>query len=411
MKTVWKVTPVSLYDLAGLEGWLEEMACRGLFPNWVGSNFSSFSRTGTPGARFRLESADGKERPEEDRLELYRESGWEYADSVFLKLYFLYYTADPAAPELHTDPVTQGYSLDALAREVKKQRRSYRVSQWLVLAILALGIVLPLALRPQRAALLLLDYTGLMLFLLAGFVWCWRSSERTFRQLLDLHRRLENGIPLKPRAVRLTRWQRFQRLMALPMALLVAGALVADWWMKQPLPLGEFSRPYTALGELERVPLTDFMEIYGPGSRHEEDNSVKRGFSLLSPVSYTVEQTMYGLEEGARPGALSPLGGPEYRYVCHLEASYYDLTVPALAKIIARARLAELEAVNLRWTYEERAYPGLDFVILGRNNQDEIWQCAALGRGGRVAVFHYGGRERLEEHLPLLAKVVVPSFL
>ncbi len=406
MKTVWKVTPVPLYDLAGLEGWLEEMACRGLFPNWVGGSFSSFSPAGKPGTRFRLEGAGGREQPEADRLELYRASGWEYVDSVFLKLYFLYYTADPAAPELHTDPVTQGYSLNALAREVKKQRRSYQVSRWLVLAILALGIVLPLVLRPRRAALLLLDYTGLMLFLLIGFFLGWRSSERTFRLLLDLHRRLENGIPLEPRAVRLTRWQRFQRLMAIPLVLLVAGALIAGRWMKQPLPLGDFSRPHVTLEELEREPLTDFMEIYGPHSRHEEDNAVIRGFSLLSPVYYTVTQSMYGLEEGTMPGALSPLGGPEYRYACHLEGSYYHLAVPALAKSIARARLADLEAVNLTWTYEERTYPGLDFVILGRNSQDDIWQSAALGLGGRVAVFHYGGQERLEEHLPLLAGVV-----
>ena len=82
------------------------------------------------------------------------------------------------------------------------------------------------------------------------------------------------------------------------------------------------------------------------------------------------------------------------------------MAVPALAKSIARARLADLEAVNLTWTYEERTYPGLDFVILGRNSQDDIWQSAALGLGGRVAVFHYGGQERLEEHLPLLAGVV-----
>ena len=75
-----------------------------------------------------------------------------------------------------------------------------------------------------------------------------------------------------------------------------------------------------------------------------------------------------------------------------------------MARPIALAQMAEQEAVNLTWTYEEVDYPGLDFVILSRSNSQ--YQGAALAKGGRLAVFHYGGREDLADHLDVLAEAV-----
>lgn len=46
--------------------------------------------------------------------------------------------------------------------------------------------------------------------------------------------------------------------------------------------------------------------------------------------------------------------------------------------------------VNLYWSYEEVDWPGTDFVILA-TVEDDPWQMAAVGRGGRVAVFCYAG--------------------
>ena len=50
-------------------------------------------------------------------------------------------------------------------------------------------------------------------------------------------------------------------------------------------------------------------------------------------------------------------------------------------------------------------YPGTDFVILA-HPEDGVWQMAALGKGGKVAVFRYAGQEDLAEHLDVLAELV-----
>ena len=57
------------------------------------------------------------------------------------------------------------------------------------------------------------------------------------------------------------------------------------------------------------------------------------------------------------------------------------------------------------WSYEEVEVPNLDFVILA-DEPDGIWQMIAMGKGNQVAVFRYGGREDLSEHLDLLASAV-----
>ena len=100
-----------------------------------------------------------------------------------------------------------------------------------------------------------------------------------------------------------------------------------------------------------------------------------------------------------------PQGG-RYRYSPSLDMTCFRLLIPALAEPVARSQLDEYRLMNLWWEYEEISYPGLDFVILA-TVKDETWQIAALGKGGRAAVFRYAGVERLEDHLETLAEMVI----
>lgn len=59
MKKTRKMLPVSIYDLSGLEGWLEEQAKAGLFPVFM-NGWATFTPTALPGTRFRLEPREGE---------------------------------------------------------------------------------------------------------------------------------------------------------------------------------------------------------------------------------------------------------------------------------------------------------------------------------------------------------------
>ena len=102
MEKVRKIVPISLYDIPGMERWLEEQAKEGLFPIFLDA-WATFTPTGVPGTRFRLEpwGKEGKG-PSEEQLELYRQAGWEYILTVG-RAYYLFFNPDPNAPDLYSD--------------------------------------------------------------------------------------------------------------------------------------------------------------------------------------------------------------------------------------------------------------------------------------------------------------------
>lgn len=400
LKNVFKLTPMSLYNIQGLERWLEERADEGLFPVWINGDFTQFHRNeGVPGTRFRLEAANGEEFPETDRLELYRQAGWDYGGTVS-KMYFLFYATNPGAPELHTDPVTRGLSLDWLARQVQRARRRMRVWRLAILGLLLLGVLLAWQVEPRRLPLLLVNLSGGGLVYLLWFLWFWRQEEREARTLLGLRHSLELGIT--PLAPSWTRSRLFWPLSALTLLVMMVGG----WLYEQPVPLEDFSRPYVDLQLLESEPLSTYQALF-PQERPQDwnHNTASRHFSFLSPSYYTVTQNLFSLKEGTENG-FSPFGGEEYRYSPDLTGVYFHLTVPALARMTARAQMAQLELANFTWHYEERQAPGLDFVLLAQTEHDTGFQLVSVAKGGRVAVFRYAGREDLTSRLDVLAAAV-----
>ena len=110
----------------------------------------------------------------------------------------------------------------------------------------------------------------------------------------------------------------------------------------------------------------------------------------LAPAWYSVTQQ-----------ARSPKNGASC-YAPQLEAMYFRLLLPSMARSVAQAQMEQYRLVNLSWSYETLEHPGLDFVLLAREPEG-LWQMAALGRGGQVAVYIYCGQEQLRDHLDLLS--------
>ena len=167
---------------------------------------------------------------------------------------------------------------------------------------------------------------------------------------------------------------------AFSLALLLAG----QWMERRGVPLEDFRQPYVELQELESTPVV----LFDPSSGH--DSRAYREHSLLAPAWYSVTQQ-----------ARSPENGASY-YAPQLEAMYFRLLLPSMARSVAQAQMEQYRLVNLSWSYETLEHPGLDFVLLAWESEG-LWQMAALGRGGQVAVYIYCGQEQLRDHLDLLS--------
>ncbi len=410
MKHVYQMIPVSLYDIPGLERWLEEQADRGLFPVHLGS-YASFRRDGVPGTRFRLEpfGKTGTE-PTPEQLELYREWGWAYALSL-RRAYYLFYAVDPAAPELYTDLVTRGQSLDRLAKKSRLGKWHHILYPILLLLPILAAFFLQSRFDVQpdhwaRLPLILLHlFKPGFLIALGCLIFFFRIDFRNYRILLRTHERLRQGLPPPPTPGPSRKIAR-ENLIFLVLTPILAVVLAGTWLSGGNLPLERFSRPYVVLADLENEPLASYEELFGPSSFRNENSQAQRSFSLLAPAWYTVEQNGYSLQAGSRPNSFSPdPQDGEFRYSPTLDMEYFRLILPALARPVAHAQLDAFRLVNVTWFYEEAEYPGVDFVILAKA-RDRVWQMAALGRGGRVAVFRYAGQQDLADHLDELAAMV-----
>ncbi|MGI5963206.1 MAG: DUF2812 domain-containing protein [Lawsonibacter sp.] len=417
MKLVRKFIPLSLYDIPGIEQWLEEQAQDGLFPTHLGS-WATFKPTNQRGYRFRLDVIGrGKEEPSAEQLELYRQGGWEYACSVG-RAYHLFYTTDPNAPELFSDYQSRGLSIQPL----KKAFTSYRRRKIIIYSLVAAALIWALFffeskydVQPDHFAFLplvllhVLEPT-LLLFLLCALFMA-RIGFRDYRTLRRTYSALIEGLPPPPSPgpSKWIAWEnKIQFALIVPLILFILVGYFDSLNPWKNISLDRFNKPYLEIQELEQEPVYYWEELFEEAPFHDQpENYAEARFSFLAPTWYSVTQEAYSSQAGTMTNAFSPdPEGGKYRYSPDLDMTYFHLLLPALARPVAHAQLDSYRLVNLEWSYEEINYPGLDFVILA-THPDQIWQMAALGRGGNVAVFRYAGVEQLSDHLGQLAAIVL----
>lgn len=412
VKKIRKIIPLSIYDIPGMETWLEEQANAGLFPVFL-DGWATFEPTGIPGTRFRLEpwGKMGTE-PTEEQLDLYRQAGWEYALTIG-RAYFLFYATDSDVVELYSDYQSRGESLERLEKRVQHYRR-VQAATWSIMGLLLVwGLfffhskydVQPNPLAGLPLALLRLS-SPFVLLVIAVLFFCWCQGRRDRHILEKTCQALNAG--LAPPSSRgpspvLVR-EHIITLILIPILLIGWVLMLLSNLGLLSVPVQKFTRPYVALQELEQVELVSSQEVLAPF--HGDENQAELHISLLAPVWYSVTQKGCDAAEGDYIGYSPDPDGGRLRYTPSLDATYFRLLLPATARSVARSQMNRDRAVNLYWTYEELSYPGLDFVILATESRG-VYQGLALGKGSRVAVFHYGGVERLTDHLELLATMVM----
>ena len=117
-----KFAPISLYDVAAQQAWLEDEAARGRFLTayraGIASGFVSFHKDAPRSVRYRFQPLARKEKsPDPDRRDVYQSLGWDYVCTAG-GTFHIWRCDDPEAPELDTDPVIQGTAYDRLCRRL-----------------------------------------------------------------------------------------------------------------------------------------------------------------------------------------------------------------------------------------------------------------------------------------------------
>lgn len=416
MKKVRKMLPVSLYDISGIEKWLEDQADNGLFPFSIG-RCATFTTDGVPGTRFRLEpyGACGKT-PTEEQLTLYRNAGWEYASSVG-SMYFLFYTADPAAVELYSDHESRGLSLERLEKALWRARRRM-IAIYPVLATVIWLLVFrndKFDVQPNHLAylpliVLRLFHPVLLLFVIGQIFLAFKNC-RDVKLLQKTCKALKEGMapPPSPGPDKKIALENLVSIAVSILLIILVLGQCYDWFSLDNgkcIPLDRCNHPYVKIQDIEQTPICQWSDLFEQAPR---DSSgiyyANMEHSLLAPVWYSVTQEAYSPQDGTSSAFSTDPENGANRYSPQLEMTYFQLLIPSMARSVAEAQMNDYRLINLHWSCESVDYPGLDFVITS-DEPDGIWQIIALGKGGKAAVFRYGGQEDLREHLEVLAALV-----
>ncbi len=193
-----RIPPCPAYDIPGMESWLEDMAAKGyhLAQDGFSSVLARFTQGEPRQERFRLEPTAtssakivGEYEPAEQAANLNAELGWTYR--ARRGSYHIYSTANPDAPELHTDPQVQALTMEALE---KQQRRLLASSLfWMVYhGIFWYGNVL-------ISSAVVIGFLPVVAAVVVPFWNLYRDLSLLYR-LGKLRKQLQQGIPLPHRS-------------------------------------------------------------------------------------------------------------------------------------------------------------------------------------------------------------------
>lgn len=389
--TVRKWMRLDPIDMDHFEGWLEDMAQKGLFFERTWALGIVFHRGKPAPVRYRLNPA-GNLWGRENR-DYCKTLGWEYAGSIG-NYFDLYANRDPDAPELHTDPVVQSYALEQIAQKVKRTCIALTILTLVMLVLIFLPFFLLSA--PILYQLVENPVGGNLLYLVLEILSTYMTL-RTYGAFFRLRRRLREGEPPRRdgswKSVARRQWVLSWIVWAL--CILYLGSLFVTssrGWEGQLEGL-EKPVPTLSLAELEGNPSLELLVDGRWVDGQDRNNYVYFNCTPVAPEQYEITQWLTD-------------GGD---YEPRLVTRWYRLSLPFLAAPL----LDELVYQYTQHYYfpeeydvEEVSLPGFDRAVLATDTQ---WpgQRLFLQKGNVVVYLSYSGNQDLTSRPELLETLTV----
>lgn len=302
-KTIYRLKPGDSWRIGEHESWFSYMAAKGYQVQSVGARFAKFRKAEPKKIKYRMEIAPKatkeekllRENPneiDETQKSIYEQCGWTH---VYSWKYpngncFFHLFSSPEelnAPELHTDPVEQSYTLTVLDK-----------SMWKNLIITSIGwigflILIYISLRNNQTPYLTLTTTpsliNLVLFVL--YFYLFFDSLMGTLSIRSLKRNLTEGKPLNHAAP----WKKtlfFTRLMVVIYIAMVSPMIFSNFkeYSSRPLPLIADDTPIILLNEFEDAEKS--VPISTPYNTIATSNYFLKDANFFSPINYKTEENI-----------------------------------------------------------------------------------------------------------------------
>lgn len=280
--------PTDFWHIGEHESWFSDMALEGLHLKSVGIQFFKFVKGEPKQMKYRIDLSQGEKIATEQK-DIYIQSGWDYVTSYGVFNVF----SSPVelnAPELHTEPAEQAYTLDSLCK--KTTRTAIIVA---VAVALMIGMLASVWLFNPSPYLALID-GSIMQQAIIIFVELYvaYSSLQAAISIRSLRKTLSEGTPINHSAP----WKRKHNVKLIIASLYIVLAIfgtilpVMQLTMSETktLPVVGTDLPIVRLADIEQNPELKRESSSYIRDNIDWDNRYKYNWSLFAPVQYESEE-------------------------------------------------------------------------------------------------------------------------
>ncbi|WP_079508861.1 DUF2812 domain-containing protein [Mesobacillus jeotgali] len=392
-KTVYKLRPRDFWRIGEHESWFADMAAQGLHLKKVGIHFAKFVKGEPQSMRYRIDVSNKKKIPAE-QVEIYAENGWDYVTSY---TYFHVFSSpvEMNAPELHTDPAEQSYTLKEL--DGKLARNAVLV---IISMIMIIGMLSSIWFLDGTPTLMMIEGSAIQQTITAVFLgYTAYHSLQAALSIRQLRKNLVEGNSIDHHAP----WKKHHRIhTAVAYLFTVVVGMSAIIPLTQlvkmdtkTLPEGRLNVPIVRLNDVEKNP-----DLVRPEPSYMSDdvdwgNRYTFNWSPLAPVQYVSDET------GMVPGKLWGDGSGEYSPA--IRTHYYELLIPAMADELVSDLIKRYSYETSQDEYIEKKHPDLDRLIVHvEKDKNEVF----AAKGGTVMYVSYHGDSNITSLVENVAKKI-----
>jgi hypothetical protein len=393
-KTVYKLRPSDYWRIGEHESWFSDMAAEGLYLKKMGRQFAKFVKGEPKNLRYRIDVSEKNKIPAE-QIEMYGENGWDYVTS-YGSFHVFSSPAELEAPELHTDPAEQSYTLRELDKKLAFNA-----------GLVILGLLLMIG---MLGSMWFLDGTPI-LFMVKGTVaiqqpifvifvaYTAYTSLQAALSIQDLRKHLAEGKEIDHPAP----WKKYHRLNTVAAFLftMVVGlsAIIPFTQLvkmdTKTLPETEVDLPVVRLADVENNPDLVRSETSYMSDGVDWGNRYSYDWSPLAPVQYEADET------GVVSGKLWKDRSGEYSPAIHTQ--FYQLRIPAMADNLVRDLIKRYRYEHTQDEFVEKSHQDLDLLLV---HEEKDMKEVFASRGNAVMYVRYHGYADVNSVIENLVKKI-----
>jgi hypothetical protein len=393
-KTIYKLRPSDYWRIGEHESWFSDMAAEGLFLKKMGRQFAQFVKGEPKNMRYRIDVSINRKIPA-DQIDMYGESGWEYVTS-YGQFYVFTSPAELEAPELHTDPAEQSFTLKELDKKL-----AFNAVLVILGLLLIIGMLGSIWFMDGTPTLFMMEGTVAIqqpIFVIFVAYTAYISLQAAL-SIRDLRKRLAEGRAIDHQAP----WKKYHRLntMAAFLFTVVVGLTAIIPLIQlvnmdtRTLPESSVDLPIVSLADVENNTNLVRMESAYMNDGVDWGNRYSYDWSPLAPIQYEADET------GVVPGKLWEDRSGEYSPAIHTQ--FYKLTIPAMADNLVGDLIKRYRYENTQDEFVEKSHPDLDLLIV---HEEKDMKEVFASRGNVVMYVRYHGYADVNSVIENLVKKI-----